>query len=144
MYLVDTDVISAGSPSKGRVSEALITWMDRNSERLFISAITVAEIEAGIAKDRREGAGRKASRLTAWLDTLLHLYGSRVLPIDVPAARIAGVLSDRVGRQGHATGFPDLAIAATAAAHRLTLLTGNTKHFVHLGVPMHNPFESLP
>ena len=38
----------------------------------------------------------------------------------------------------------DLAIAATAAAHRLTVLTGNTKHFVHLGVPMHNPFEFLP
>jgi len=139
VYLVD-----AGSPSKGRASETLITWMDQNSERLFISAITVAEIEAGIAKARREGAGRKASRLTDWLDTLLHLYGSRVVPFDVPAARIAGVLSNRVQSQGHATGFPDLAIAATAAAHRLTVLTGNTKHFVHLGVPMHNPFESLP
>ncbi|HVA77419.1 MAG TPA: PIN domain-containing protein [Candidatus Binataceae bacterium] len=144
MYLVDTDVISAGAPSKGMVSTELLGWMDRNSQRLFLSAISVAEIEGGIAKARREGARRKAARLEEWLETLLHLYGSRVLPFDVPAARIAGKLSDRARSKGASTGFADLAIAATAAAHDLLVLTRNLRHFAPLEISVHNPFESLP
>jgi predicted nucleic acid-binding protein len=89
VYLVDMDVISAGAPSKRRAT-AVADWMNRNSGRLFLSTITVAEIRDGIAKARRAGALRKASALTAWLDALLHLYGDRVLPFDVPAARFAG------------------------------------------------------
>lgn len=144
MYLVDTDVISAGAPSKGVASAALVAWMDRNSNRLFLSTITIAEIEGGIAKTRREGARTKTARLTQWLETLLHLYSSRILPFDLPAARIAGALSDRARSRGQTPGFPDLAIAATAAAHRLTVLTRNLRHFAPLGISAHNPFEELP
>jgi toxin FitB len=143
-YLVDTDVISAGAPAKREGFPSLVLWMDRHSERLFISTITVAEIAEGIAKARREGSRRKAAALTGWLETLLHLYGNRILPCDVTAARIAGTLSDRVHSKGRNPGFPDLAIAATAAAHGLTVLTGNLRHFAPLGVPAHNPLESLP
>lgn len=60
MYLVDTDVISAGARSRGLVSPALVQWMDEHSERLFLSSITVVEIEDGIAQARRPGARRKA------------------------------------------------------------------------------------
>jgi toxin FitB len=137
-------VISEAAPSKGAPSPALVTWMDRNSDRLFLSAITVAEIEDGIAKARREGANRKAAALGGWSETLLHLYQNRVLPFDVPAARIAGKLSDRARSRGHTPGFADLAIAATAAAHSLIILTRNLRHFVPLDVPAHNPFEALP
>jgi toxin FitB len=144
VYLVDTDVISAGAPSKGVASAALAVWMNRNSDRLFLSTITIAEIEGGIAKNRREGAGRKAERLTQWLETLLHLYSSRILPLDLPAARIAGALSDRARSRGETPGSPDLAIAATAAAHGLTVLTRNLRHFAPLGIPAHDPFEELP
>ena len=71
-----------------------------------MSAVTIAEIEDGIAKARREGAARKARRaLAAWLETLLHLYGDRVLPFDVGVARIAGVLSDKARGQGQAPGI---------------------------------------
>jgi toxin FitB len=118
--------------------------MDENSQRLFISTITVAEIADGIAKARREGARRKAAALNGWLDALLHLYGNRVLPFDVAAARITGTLSDRARSKGRSPGFPDLAIAATAASHGLTVLTANLRHFVPLNVPAHNPLESLP
>jgi toxin FitB len=142
-YLVDTDVISAGAPAKREGFPSLVLWMDRRSERLFISTITVAEIAEGIAKARREGSRRKAAALTGWLETLLHLYGTRILPFDVAAARIAGTLSDRARSKGRSPGFPDLAIAATAAAHGLTVLTANLHHFVSLGVPAHNPLESL-
>lgn len=144
MYLVDTDVISAGAPTKRQPSTALVLWMDRNSDRLFLSTITIAEIADGIARARREGAHRKAAALTGWLDAVLHLYGDRVLPFDVTAARIAGALSDRARSKGRSPGFPDRAIAAIAAAHNLTLLTANLRHFAPLGVPAHNPLDALP
>jgi len=144
VYLVDTDVISAGAPSKRRTPAALILWMDRNSDRLFLSTITIAEIADGIAKARREGARRKAADLTGWLEAVLHLYGDRVLPFDVSAARMAGTLSDRARSKGQSPGFPDLAIAATAAARQLTVLTGNLRHFTPLGVAVHNPLDTLP
>jgi toxin FitB len=144
VYLVDTDVISAGAPSRRRASAALILWMDRNSDRLFLSTITVAEIADGIAKARREGARRKATDLAGWLEAVLHLYGDRILPFDVAAARVAGALSDRARSKGQNPGFPDLAIAATAVIHQLTVLTGNLRHFAPLGVAAHNPLGSLP
>ena len=65
-----------------------------------MSAVSIAEIEAGIAKLRRQGARRRADDLTAWLDTLLHLYAERVLPFEVRAARIAGGLADRARSKG--------------------------------------------
>jgi predicted nucleic acid-binding protein len=118
--------------------------MDRNSDRLFLSAISVAEIEDGIAKARRERASRKASDLGAWFETVLHLYGDRILAFDLNAARIAGRLSDRARGSGHAPGFADLAIAATAVANHLTVLTCNLRHFVPLGVLALDPFAGLP
>jgi len=118
--------------------------MDENSERLFLSSITVAEIEDGIAKARRQGARHKAQQLNGWLETLLHLYQERVLPFDVPAARIAGRLSDQARAKGMAPGFADLAIAGTAAANRLSVLTRNLRHFAPLEIAAHNPFDSLP
>lgn len=144
MYLVDTDVISAGAPSKAAAPAALVAWMDEHSAELYLSAVTVAEIEDGIAKSRREKARRKAADLSAWLETLLHLYESRILPFDVATARIAGALSDFARGHGHAPGFADIAIAATARRHRLTILTRNVRHFAPLAVPVVNPFERLP
>jgi toxin FitB len=144
VYLVDTEVISAGAPGRRIVSPALVQWMDETSDRIFVSSITIAEIEDGIAKVRRQGARRKADQLRGWLETLLHLYQERVLPFDIPAARIAGRLSDRARAKGISPGFPDLAIAATAVARRLSVLTRNVRHFAPLEVGAHNPFESLP
>ncbi|MGH7814489.1 MAG: type II toxin-antitoxin system VapC family toxin [Candidatus Binataceae bacterium] len=144
MYLVDTDVASAGAPDRVAAPAALVQWMDENSGRLFLSAISVAEIEDGIAKLAREGSARRAAALVQWFETLLHLYESRILPFDVHAARIAGKLSDRARGKGHAPGFPDLAIAATASAHGLIVLTRNLRHFAPLEVRAHDPFASLP
>ena len=86
--------------------------MDAHSASLLPSAVTVAEIEGGIAKLQREGATRKSEDLAAWLETVLHLYGDRTRAFDTPTARIAGALSDRAREQGHAPGLADI-IAAT-------------------------------
>jgi toxin FitB len=143
MYLVDTNIISAGAPSRRAPSE-LVAWMDAQSAALWISAVTVVEIEDGVAKLRREGATRKSADLTAWLDALLHLYSERVLPLDTPTARIAGALTDRARGQGQAPGLADIIIAATAQSHGLTILSRNLRHFAALGVPALDPFSALP
>ena len=143
MYLVDTNVISAGAPSRIAPPE-LLAWMDRHSALLFLSAVTVAEIEDGIAKLRREGATRKGEDLAAWLETLLHLHIDRILAFDTPTARIAGALSDRARGRGQAPGLGDIIIAATAQRHGLTILSRNVRHFVPLGVPVLDPFAALP
>jgi predicted nucleic acid-binding protein len=143
VYLVDTNVISAGAPSR-TARPGLVEWMDGHSADLFLSAVTVAEIEDGIAKARREGAARKGANLAAWLEAVLHLYGDRVLAFDTPTARIAGALSDRARGQGQAPGFADIVIAATAQHHDLTILSRNLKHFEPLGVPVLDPFAVLP
>ena len=144
MFLVDTDVVPAGAPSKAAAPAALVAWMDENSADLHLSAVSIAEIEAGIARLRRLGAGRRAEDIAAWLDTLLHLYAERVLPFEVRAARIAGILADRARSMGEDPGFADLAIAATAKLRGFTILTRNARHFEPLGVPFLDPFVELP
>lgn len=140
---MDTNVISAAALSRP-VVPALVEWMDAHSASLFLSVVTVAEIEDGIAKSRREGATRKSANLAAWLETVLHLYGDRVLVFDIPTARIAGAMADRARGQGQAPGLADIIIAATAQHHRLTILSRNLKHFEPLGGVVIDPFARLP
>jgi predicted nucleic acid-binding protein len=143
-YLVDTNVISVTAPT-ARVSRADLTaWMDSHSADLFLSVVTIAEIADGIAKVKREGAKRKAADLSAWLRTVLHLYGDRVLAFDSPTAEIAGALSDLARSRGHAPGFADIAIAATARRHDLTILSRNERHFEPLAAAVVDPLENLP
>lgn len=118
--------------------------MDAHSNSLFLSVVTLAEIEDGIAKTRREGATRKSSNLASWLEAVLHLYGDRILAFDMPTARTAGRIADIARGHGHAPGFADIIIAATARQHRLTILSRNTKHFEPLGVAVLDPFVGLP
>lgn len=144
MYLVDTNVLSVGAPTKAVATPDLVAWMDRNSAGLHLSVVTVAEVEDGIAKSRRQGAHRKAQRLSEWLEALLHLYAARVLPIDLETARRIGALADRARGQGHEPGLADLSIAATAQLRGWTVLTRNLRHFVPLGVLALDPFAALP
>ena len=118
--------------------------MDSHSDGLFLSAIAIAEIADGIAKTKREGARRKSADLAAWLQTVLHLYGDRVLPFDGAVAQVAGTLSDLARSRGHAPGFADIAIAATAHHHNLMILSRNARHFAPMGVPVIDPFDRLP
>src|SRR5258708_2894434 len=126
MYLVDTNIISIGAPSRSGGAADLINWMDEHSAVLHLSVVTVTEIEDGIAKLRREGAARKAAGLTAWLEALLHLYANRILAFDIAAARIAGAVSDVARGKGIAPGFADIVITATALSRGLVILTRNT------------------
>ena len=144
MYLVDTNVLSATAPTKAVPEADLRHWMERNSSALYLSVITIAEVEDGLARSRRTSAHAKASRLADWLDTVLHLYANRILPVDIATARRIGTLADHARGQGHDPGLADLAIAATALVRGYTVLTRNLRHFAPLGVPTHDPFDTLP
>lgn len=144
MYLLDTNVISEAAPSKKVASSELRHWMDANSDGLFLSVITVAEIIAGIEKVKRAGHEAKAGRLGEWLATLVHLYAQRILPVDLPVSQVLGILTDQVRARGHDPQMGDLTIAATARVHGLIVLTRNVRHFQLPGLVVVNPFEELP
>ena len=142
MYLVDTNVISALAPTKNGRNGDLVEWLDQASPGLFLSVVTAAEVQSGISKAEREGATTKARRLGEWWESVEYLYGKKILSFDLDCARVAGRLLDEA--RAHQPGFEDIAIAATASVHRLTVLTRNLRHFEPLGIPVIDPFERLP
>jgi len=146
MYLLDTNIISLIAPSKRRAEadEALARWMVERSENLWLSVITAAEIESGIAKAIRTGAEKKARNLAEWWGEIRHYYADRVLPLDLETAGEAGRLMDVASAAGISPGFEDIAIAATGRRNKLTVLTRNEKDFRPLGVEFINPLAELP
>jgi len=139
-WLLDTNVLSAFAPRRVMVAPEVAAWFEERTDELFLSAITAAEVEAGIAKLRRTGAILRADELRMWFDRMLSSYADRVLPFDLAAARIAGELGDAAQAEGRHPGFADVAIAAIAQSRRLVILTLNLRHFDLLGVESRNPF----
>lgn len=142
MYLVDTNVISALAPSRRGEASRLIAWLDRAGPHLFLSVVSAAEILSGIATSERDGATAKAAALRQWWGGVEHLYAEKVLPFDLRCAHAAGRILDH--SRAHQPGFEDIAIAATAEVHGLTVLTRNMRHFEPLDVRVADPFEALP
>ncbi len=143
-YLLDTSILSLLAPGRLPAEHPLLGWIREHHEKLYLSAVTVAEIEQGFCKLRRLGASGRAEALKQWLDELLTSSADRVLPFDARAGRIAGERSDRALAAGRHPGFADVAIAATALSHGLLVLTHNGKHFEALGVAFSDPVVQLP
>ena len=144
-YLLDTSVVSVLAPGREVfVPTPLGQWLQTHHEELFLPSIAIAEMAQGIGKLRRAGGAERADRLDRWLDGLLAAYADRILPLDAPAARLAGQISDAAIAQGRHPGFADVAIAALAQHAGLLLLTCNVKHFQPLGVACIDPLVQLP
>lgn len=137
-------MLSVGAPAAVSLNPALQAWLAANGARLYLPSVSIAEVFSGIAKARRTGAIRRAKALEDWIGRILHLYEARTLPFDGAAARITGALLDRARARGLAPGLADLGIAGIAAAHGLTVLTRNLRHFAPLDVPALDPYASLP
>ncbi len=121
---------------KARRDPAVVAWFEQQrTTELFVSVISVGEIERGIAQQRIINPAFTAA-LAAWLDRLLALYAERILPFDLTTARRWGELSATRG-----TDSADLMIAATAFEHGLTVVTRNVSDFAPTGVAVLDPFK---
>ena len=144
MYLIDTNVVSALGPARSATTDPLAEWLRKNTGDLYLSVVTISELDAGVAKLRRERAVRKAGLIASWIDATLALFADRVLPFGIDEARAAGDLHDQARAAETDPGFADVAIAATARVRNLTILTRNLRHFSAFGVPVLDPFAMLP
>ena len=134
MFLLDTDVLSA--LRRRERNPATVRWVEtQRTADLYISVVTVGEIERGITQQQPRDPSF-AGELALWLDRVLAWYSDRILIVDAATARRWGQLSATLGHDG-----ADLLIAATALEHGLTVVTRNTRHFEPTGVPTLNPFE---
>ena len=135
MYLIDTNVVS--ELRKPRPHPLVIAWLHGVSNRdLFLSAVTVGELQAGVETTRRQDK-TKAEEIEAWIDQVAAVWN--VLPMDAKAFRHWAKLMH--GRSDDL--IEDAMIAATAHVHELTVVTRNIRDFVRLGVPTLDPFAPV-
>ena len=133
MYLLDTDVIS--ELRRRRRNRNVVAWISNVSAAdLFLSVMTIGEIELGIARQRVRNPSF-AKDLADWLEVTLRAYEERILPLTVGIARRWGRLAAQLGNNQL-----DLAIAATALEHGLTVVTRNVSDFEPTGVTVLDPF----
>ena len=137
-YLLDTNIIS--NVTKPEPSELLLAWMgEQADEDLFISALTIAEIQRGVLE---KPAGKKRQALQDWFsgpEGPQALFTTRILPFDEKA----GLIWARLMAEGTAKGRPrsalDMIIAAIAEANQCVLVTDNEQHFA--GLKIVNPLR---
>ena len=132
MFLVDTDVISAlRRPER---NPAPTRWLEaQQPSNLYLSVMTMGEIERGIARQRRQNTSF-ARDLSQWYEGILSSFADRILPVDVAIASRWGRLSASIGNDS-----VDLLIAATALERGLTVVTRNVRDFEPTGVGVLDP-----
>lgn len=133
MYLLDTNVVS--ELRKPKPHGAVVAWLTSiDAADLYLSVVTVGEIQAGIELTRDQDA-KKAELIESWLERVTETYS--VLPMDAATFRAWARLMHRQSD----TLYEDAMIAATARMHNLTVVTRNVSDFAQFDVQVLNPFE---
>lgn len=138
MYLLDTNLVSELRKVKaGKANPGVAAWADAvEAGLLFISAVTLHELELGVLLMERRDPGQGAL-LRQWLDqAVLPAFTGRILPIDDAVARRSAALHVPDPRP-----FRDGLIAATALVHSLVVVTRNLSDFEATGVRLLNPWR---
>jgi toxin FitB len=136
VYLLDTNVVS--ELRKRKPHQGVVAWLRAiPEEELYISAVTLGEIQAGIEVTRGQDPN-KAAELEDWLEDVAQSYN--VIPVDAGVFRRWAKLMHR--RPDHH--LEDALIAATALTRRLTVATRNVDDFRPFDVEIVNPFTAAP
>lgn len=136
MFLLDTNVVSELRRPE-RTDAKVAAWADRAvSIDLFLSSITVLELETGVLMlARRDASAAKVIR--RWIDDrVFPAFSDRILPVDTDVARRCAALNVPDPRP-----YRDSLIAATALVHHLTLVTRNSADFEPMRVTLFNPWQ---
>lgn len=132
MFLLDTNVIS--ELRKPKPHGAVLAWVKATDDRLlYLSAMTLAEIQTGIEITRERDA-EKAEEIEAWLELVANSYN--VIPMGNAEFRTWAKLMHHKSDEL----FEDAMIAATAIVHGLTVVTRNVTNFASFKVAILNPF----
>ncbi len=132
MFLLDTNIVS--ELRRPRPHGGVVAWLQATDDaQLFLSAVTLGEIQAGVELTRDQDAS-KATEIETWLDLVAQSYN--VLPMDSATFRTWARLMHRRSD----TLYEDAMIAATATVHQLTVVTRNVADFAKFDVPVLNPF----
>ena len=136
-YLLDTNVISELRKSAATVNPLVRDWVSMHSpETLFISVLTVMELEIGVGRIARRDP-QQGQRLRTWLDRrVLTGFERRVLAVDLGVARQAALM--HVPDRGPER---DTLIAATALVHAMPVVTRNVKDFRLAGIDVVDPWS---
>jgi len=139
MILLDTNVIS--EPLRQAPDGRVIAWIDAQPlETLFLSAITVAELRAGVAM---LPAGKRRTLLMQGLEKrVLPLFAGRVLPFDLPCTSAYAELMAKARKTGLAVAAADGFIAAIAVVNGFTVASRDTSPFKAAGAAVINPWLS--
>jgi predicted nucleic acid-binding protein len=142
-FLLDTNIISLLSPGRADVPRSFASWAKAQDEQgeLYLSVVTVHEIEKGIALLSSKGATKKARDLRRWLSGLTTVYNDRILPITAAIGELSGRAEAKAVAAGHHPGMADALIAGTAQFHDLVLVTSNLRHFRHFDVALTSPAD---
>jgi toxin FitB len=133
-YLLDTNVVS--ELRKPRPHGAVVEWLrQQDEEQLFLSAVTLGELQAGIERTRVPHP-EKAQEIEKWVDEVATSY--QILPMDAKCFREWGRVMDRKPDQL----LEDAMIAATARIHGLVVATRNEADFRQFDVRVMNPFKT--
>ena len=133
MYLLDTNIVS--ELRKPRPHVGVTSWIEQIADSdLYLSAVTLGEIQAGIELTREQD-GVKAAVIEAWASQIAETYN--ILSMDADTFRIWAKLMLKQSN----TVYEDAMIAATAINHHLTVVTRNIKDFKRFEVSVLNPFE---
>lgn len=126
-WLLDTCTLS--EYAKKVPAPKVIDWLDEQEEAaLFISVITLGELEKGILKLRSSDPMR-SQKLTAWLGKVEQRFAGRILPLDTAALHVWAQLAAQAELAGQPLPVMDGLIMATAQCHGLTVVTRNVQDF---------------
>ncbi len=137
-WLLDTCVVS--ELFRPTPEPAVRAWLDRHGQACALAAVSFGEISHGIEV---LPAGPRRNALSAWARGLQERFAERTLPTNAEVWNTYGRLRASLRAIGRPQDSHDLLIASTAAAHGLTLVTRNTRHFEDTGVPLCNPWTPI-